>query len=94
MLKHSETVSEIWSKTAMLAISGKVFPKLKRKGSSRFHDQVVMEEQPPTPTIIEEEAPTTETDQTASDFVFRIVYPNFVRSAFPQGTYIHKLLLK
>ncbi|XP_035708467.1 small G protein signaling modulator 2 isoform X1 [Folsomia candida] len=82
--RGKETVSEIWSKTAMLAISGKVFPKLKRKGSSRFHDQVVMEEQPPTPTIIEEEAPTTETDQTASDFVFRIVYPNFVRSAFPQ----------
>jgi len=65
---------------AKLLSLGKVFPKLKRKGSSRFHSDSVKEE-----VVPDEEEPTTE--HNTSDFVFRIVYPNFTRTTFPQSNF-------
>jgi hypothetical protein len=61
-----------------LHVVGKVFPKLKRKGSSRFREGVA--EVPEEPVA----------DPNAADFVFRIVYPNYTRSNFCQATLTSK----
>jgi hypothetical protein len=79
-LACSESKTEKIYKNAVLAISDKVFPKLKRKGSSRFATE--QEED-----IIVKEVVVVEAEKNATDFVFRIVYPNYVRT-FPQGTTI------
>ncbi|ODN02621.1 Small G protein signaling modulator 2 [Orchesella cincta] len=61
----------------LVDITSKVFPKLKRKGSSRFHSS--------TSPLAREESTTEDliSEKGASDFVFRIVYPNFTRT-YPQ----------
>ncbi|CAG7826966.1 unnamed protein product, partial [Allacma fusca] len=75
LLPHGMLDPPLWSqrgKDYFMDIIGKVFPKLRRKGS-RFYSVG-------STTKDESLAEETISEKSASDFVFRIVYPNFARS--------------
>ncbi|CAL8137374.1 unnamed protein product [Orchesella dallaii] len=81
LLPHGILDPPLWSQRG----KGKVFPKLRRKGSSRFHTS--------TSPLAREESTTEDlvSEKGTTDFVFRIVYPNFTRT-YPQGKMLEDML--
>jgi len=72
----------------VVCIAGKVFPKLRRKGSNRLHHSSSpspKKERDQESPIYENGEPDSTENNDASDFVFRIVYPNFTGRSFPQS---------